>query len=91
MLSNGKEVPEFVPVEFRHELFVVGIKENKKDFNKFNETLEKKDMSLYKIPYNDFFWKNFSLPPETNYFKNNKSELESIYKVSLETQFKFSN
>ena len=43
------------------------------------------------IPYNDFFWKNFSLPPETNYFKNNKSELESIYKVSLETQFKFSN
>ena len=48
-------------------------------------------MSLYKIPYNDFFWKNFSLPPETNYFKNNKSELESIYKVSLETQFKFSN
>ena len=89
--SNGKKVPEFVPVEFRHELFVVGIKENKKDFNKFNETLEKKDMSLYKIPYDDFFWKNFSLPPETNYFKNNKSELESIYKVSLETQFKFSN
>ena len=89
--SNGKKVPEFVPVEFRHELFVVGIKENKKDFNKFNETLEKKDMSLYKIPYNEFFWKNFSLPPETNYFKNNKSELESIYKVSLETQFKFSN
>ena len=89
--SNGKKVPEFVPVEFRHELFVVGIKENKKDFDKFDETLEKKDMSLYKIPYNDFFWKNFSLPPETNYFKKNKSELESIYKVSLETQFKFSN
>ncbi len=89
--SNGKKVPEFVPVEFRHELFVVGIKENKKDFDKFEETLEKKDMSLYKIPYDDFFWKNFSLPPETNYFKKNKSELESIYKVSLETQFKFSN
>ena len=89
--SNGKKVPEFVPVEFRHELFVVGIKENKNDFDKFDETLEKKDMSLYKIPYNDFFWKNFSLPPETNYFKKNKSELESIYKVSLETQFKFSN
>ena len=89
--SNGKKVPEFVPVEFRHELFVVGIKENKKDFDKFDETLEKKDMSLYKIPYNNFFWKNFSLPPETNYFKKNKSELESIYKVSLETQFKFSN
>ncbi len=89
--SNGKKVPEFVPVEFRHELFVVGIKENKKEFDKFDETLEKKDMSLYKIPYNDFFWKNFSLPPETNYFKKNKSELESIYKVSLETQFKFSN
>ena len=31
--SNGKKVPDFVPVEFRHELFVVGLKENKKDFD----------------------------------------------------------
>ena len=91
LLGNGKKVPDFVPVEFRHELFVVGIKENKKDFDKFNETLEKKDMSLYKIPYDYNFWKNFSLPPETNYFKKNKLELESIFKVSLENQFKYSN
>ena len=91
LLSNGKKVPEFVPVEFRHELFVVGLKENKKDFDKFVETLERKDMSLYKIPYNDLFWKNFSLPPETSYFKKNRDELESIYDVSLETQFKYLN
>ena len=91
LLSNGKKVPEFVPVEFRHELFVVGLKENKKDFDKCVETLERKDMSLYKIPYNDLFWKNFSLPPETSYFKKNRDELESIYDVSLETQFKYSN
>ena len=89
--SNGKKVPDFVPVEFRHELFVVGLKENKKDFDRFNETLERMDMSLYKIPYNDNFWKSFSLPPETNYFKKNKVELESIFKVSLENQFKYSN
>ena len=91
LLSNGKKVPEFVPVEFRHELFVVGLKENKKDFDKFVETLDRKDMSLYKIQYNDLFWKNFSLPPETSYFKKNRDELESIYDVSLETQFKYSN
>ena len=91
LLSNGKKVPEFVPVEFRHELFVVGLKENKKSFDKFVETLDRKDMSLYKIQYNDLFWKNFSLPPETSYFKKNRDELESIYDVSLETQFKYSN
>ena len=45
MLSNGKEVSEFVPVEFRHELFVVGLKENKKDFDKFDETLDRKEDS----------------------------------------------
>ena len=28
---------------------------------------------------------------ETNYFKKNKVELESIFKVSLENQFKYSN
>ena len=89
--SNGKKVPDFVPVEFSHELFVVGIKENNKDYDRFNETLERMDMSLYKIPYNDNFWKSFSLPPETNYFKKNKVELESIFKVSLENQFKYSN
>ena len=72
LLSNGKKVPEFVPVEFRHELFVVGLKENKKSFDKFVETLDRKDMSLYKIQYNDLFWKNFSLPPETSYFKKNR-------------------
>ena len=91
LLRNGKKATNFVPVEFRHELFVIGLKENKKDFDDFDETLERMDMSLYKIPYNDDFWKSFSLPPETNYFKKNKNELESIFNVSLENQFKYSN
>jgi hypothetical protein len=67
------------------------LKENKKDFDDFDETTERMDMSLYKIPYNDNFWKSFSLPPETNYFKKNKNELESIFNVLLENQFKYSN
>ena len=91
LISNGKPVPNFVPVEFRHELFVLGIKKNKKDFDSFKETLEQKDMSLYKINYNDNFWKNINLPPETSYFRKNISELESLYDVPIETQFKFSN
>ena len=91
LISNGKSVPNFVPVEFRHELFVLGIKKNKKDFDSFKETLEQKDMSLYKINYNDNFWKNINLPPETSYFRKNISELESLYDVPIETQFKFSN
>jgi len=91
LISNGKPVPNFVPVEFRHELFVLGIKKNKKDFDSFKETLEQKDMSLYKINYNDNFWKNINLPPETSYFRKNISELESLYDVPIETQFKYSN
>jgi len=38
-----------------------------------------------------FFWKNISLPPETKFYKENISELESLYGVSIETQFQYSN
>tara|TARA_Y100000739_G_scaffold173049_1_gene150749 strand:+ start:170 stop:1354 length:1185 start_codon:yes stop_codon:yes gene_type:complete len=89
--SNGKSVPDFVPVEFRHEFYVIGLEENKSKFSKFQQSLETKDMALYKIPFNEFFWKNISLPPETSYFKKNIKELESLYGVPIETQFKYSN
>ena len=43
------------------------------------------------FPYNEEFWKNLSLPPETAFYKKIKAELESNYGVPLETQFKFVN
>jgi hypothetical protein len=48
-------------------------------------------MTLYKLDYNQNFWDNLSLPPETKFYKKNINELEGLFDVPIETQFKFSN
>jgi len=50
-----------------------------------------KDLSEIELPYDPKFWSNFSLPPDTNFYKKIKRELESNYGVPLETQFKYVN
>ena len=90
MISSGQKVKEFYPVSFRHELFVTKLIEEKSKFDSFLD-MEQKDMSLYRVPYNKFFWQNFSVPPETKVYKDNIKELESLYGVPIETQFLYSN
>lgn len=90
MISSGQKVKEFYPVSFRHELFVTKLIEEKSKFDSFLD-MEQKDMSLYRLPYNKFFWQNFSVPPETKVYKDNIKELESHYGVPIETQFLYSN
>ena len=90
MISSGQKVKEFYPVSFRHELFVTRLIEDKSKFDSFYD-MEQKDMSLYKVPYNKFFWENFSVPPETKVYKENIKELESLYGVPIQTQFLYSN
>ena len=90
MINSGQKVKEFYPVSFRHELFVTKLIEEKSKFDSFLD-MEQKDMSLYRIPYNKFFWQNFSVPPETKVYKDNIKELESLYGVPIETQFLYSN
>ena len=90
MISSGQKVKEFYPVSFRHELFVTKLIEEKSKFDNFLD-MEQKDMSLYRVPYNIFFWQNFSVPPETKVYKDNIKELESLYGVPIETQFLYSN
>ena len=63
---------------------------DKKRFDNSGITGER-DMTLFKIPYDLNFWKNISLPPETKFYKENISELESLYGVPIETQFEYSN
>ena len=75
---------------FRHEVFVLELEEDKKSFETF-KSLEKMDMTLYKVPYNANFWEGISLPPETKFYKKNIGELESLYSVPISTQFKYSN
>ena len=90
MINSGQKVREYYPVSFRHELIVTQMTQQKQNFDKFDDMVQK-DMSLYDITYNKSFWHNFSLPPETDYYKKNIKELESRFGVSIETQFKYSN
>ena len=88
--STGKTPPNSIPVGYRHEVFVLGFEEDKKLFDKSGLTGQM-DMTLFKIPYDSNFWKNISLPPETAFYKKNIADLESIYDVPIDTQFKYSN
>jgi hypothetical protein len=87
---KNKSIKEFTPVAYRHEVFVLEIEEDEKKFETY-KTIEKMDMTLYEIPYNENFWNSISLPPETSFYKKNIRELESLFNVPIATQFKYSN
>lgn len=80
-----------VPVSYRHEVFVLGVETNKKKIKVGNYEGYKKDMGDIDVKYNPNFWNNFSLPPETAFYKKSVKQLESIYGVPLEQQFKAVN
>ena len=48
-------------------------------------------MSNYESNYDEEFWKSLSIPPKTRFYRKNVEELEGIYGVSLEDQFKYAN
>jgi hypothetical protein len=78
-------------VAYRHEVFVLGIETDKKNINIKSFGGYDIDMGDLKIPYHKEFWANISVPPATKFYKKIKTELESNYGVSLETQFEHSN
>lgn len=90
MQNNGQYVPNYIPIAYRHEVFVLEVQEDKKKFDMAGVQGDM-DMTLFKVPFDTDFWKNISLPPETTFFKKNIKELESLYDVPIETQFKYSN
>ena len=90
LLQSGQRTKKYIPMDYRHEVFVIGVEEDKKMFD-YTGITGQKDMTLFKIPYDLNFWKNISLPPETKFYKENISELESLYGVPIETQFEYSN
>ena len=90
LLQSGQKPRQYIPMDYRHEVFVIGVEEDKKMFD-YTGMTGQKDMTLFKIPYNINFWKNISLPPETKFYKENISELVSLYGVPIETQFQYSN
>lgn len=90
MRQAGKKERKYIPISYRHEIFVLDLEDGDSKIKLENESLQQ-DMTLYKIPYDEQFWMNISLPPETKFYLKNINELESLYDVPIEAQFKFSN
>ena len=90
ILQAGKKERKYIPISYRHEVFVLGLEDSDGKIKLQAESIQQ-DMTLYKISYDKNFWKNISLPPETKFYLKNINELESLYDVPIETQFKFSN
>ncbi len=86
----GLDKPQITSA-YRHEAFVLSVITDKKKMTTKGYDASNKEMADIKLPYNEEFWKNLSLPPETAFYKKIKAELESNYGVPLETQFKFVN
>jgi hypothetical protein len=74
-----------------HEIFVLGIETDKKKINVKSYGEVGKDIANLKVKYNPEFWSNFNSPPDTEYYIKTKTDLEAIYGVPLETQFKYSS
>lgn len=75
---------------YLHEVFVLGIVTDKKKIN-VKSYGEDEDVADVKVEYNPEFWSNFNSPPDTKYYIKTKTDLEAIYGVPLETQFKYSS
>lgn len=90
MKSNRNVVKDYIPIAYRHEVYVLNIEEDKSRFST-GDMLGNKDMTEYKTAYNPAFWTALNIPPSTRFYKKNISELESLFGVPLENQFKYSN
>ena len=90
MLNEGKKERKYIPISYRHEVFVLDLEDGNGKM-KLNDESIKQDMTLYKIPYDEEFWNSVSLPPETKFYLKNIKELEGLYDVPIETQFLYSN
>jgi hypothetical protein len=90
MIRANKKVKEYIPVAYRHEAYVLSLEDNSKLLNSKKQYI-RKDMSLFRPPYKQQFWDNLSLPPETKFYKKNIRELEGLFGVPVDTQFKYSN
>ena len=90
MRSNGQTVPKYIPIAYRHEVYVLDIKEDKKRFS-VGEMMHNKDMTKYKTAYDPAYWEKLNIPPNTRSLNKNIGELVELFGVALENQFKYSN
>ncbi len=80
-----------VKASYRHEAFVLVIETNPKKIKVGNVDGYSNDMGDIPVKYNEAFWKNLSIPPETKFYQKNTRDLVSIYGVPLDEQFQLAN
>ena len=90
MISASKTPPVYIPIAYRHEVYILDLVEDKSLFQN-EDSVPNLDMSNYESNYDVQFWKSLSMPPETKFYRKNVEELVGIYGVSLEDQFKYAN
>lgn len=80
-----------IPAAYKHEVIVLHLETNRRkiDVNPFGA--KGKDMGDLNLPYNANFWNHLSLPPESKFYKKSVLELESVFNIPLEQQFKVIN
>ena len=80
-----------MPATYLHEVIVLRIKTDRKEIDVIAFGAKGQDMGDLSLPYNVNFWNNLSLPPESKFYKKSAKELESVFNVPLQQQFKVMN
>ncbi|AOR27345.1 conserved hypothetical protein (DUF4480) [Formosa sp. Hel1_33_131] len=77
-----------IKLSYRHEAIVLGIETNRKKIRVSENIKPGKDIGDYNLKYDSEFWKSVSLPPDSKFYKESSKQLENIYGIPIETQFK---
>ena len=75
-------------LSYRHEAIVLGIETDRKKIRVSENIILGKDIGDYNLKYDQEFWETVSLPPDSKFYKESSKQLESIYGIPIETQFK---
>lgn len=77
-------------LRYKTEAFIYSVETNKKNIRIVPFGVET-DMGSLDLKYDANFWKNLSMPPDTKFYTRIKNELEGLFGVSLEKQYKLVN
>lgn len=77
-----------IKLSYRHEAVVLGIEYEPKNIKVRHNLSEGVDLGDYDIGYQPEFWKKITLPPDSKFYKTSSKQLESLFGIPLEDQFK---
>ena len=77
-----------IKLSYRHEAIILGIETDRKKIRVSENIKLGKDIGDYNLKYDPQFWETVSLPPDSKFYKESSNQLENIYGIPLETQFK---